>query len=65
MNRPLPISAVKRGDYVRLKESETAPVWVRGDYDRTTKSYTLEAWGDIGRTIQRKGSVLVFVDFTF
>lgn len=59
------IKDVKPGDYVRLKPSETAPVWIRDAYDRASKTYTLESWSDTGRTIQRKGSVVVHIDFTF
>ena len=62
---PIAIKNVKPGEYVRLKPSETAPVWIRGAYDRSSEAYTLESWGDIGHSIQRKGSVVVYVDFEF
>ena len=30
---------VKHGDFFRLSNSETAPVWVRGDYNRASKKF--------------------------
>jgi hypothetical protein len=64
-HRPVQLKDVKVGDYVRLKESERAPVWIRGSYDRASRSFSLESHMDIGREIFRKGAVLVWVDFTF
>lgn len=65
MTKQVALSSVKPGDYVRLSSSETAPVWIRGAYDQSTNRYSLESWDDIGRSTQRKGSVLVWVGFTF
>ena len=59
------VSSVKPGEYVRLSAGENSPVWVRGAYDKATKSYCLEAFDDVGRCTFRKGSALVFVGFTF
>lgn len=63
--RPVTVASVKRGDYVRLKASETAPVWVRGDFDRASRTYTLSKADDMNHTTQRKGTALVFADFTY
>lgn len=63
--KPVPLSTVKRGELVRLSPSETAPVWVRGEYDRSTRRYSLQSWDDISRTTTRKATALVHVGFTF
>lgn len=59
----MPISAVAKGEYIRLREN--GPVWIRGPYDRSTRKYTLSAWSDWGKFIERRGDVLVWVGFTF
>jgi len=65
MTQQVPLSQVKPGEFVRLSPSETAPVWIRGEYDRSTKRYCLDAWADVGRSTPRKGTALVYVGFTF
>ena len=32
------IKELAKGEFFRLTDSETAPVWVRSDYDRSSKS---------------------------
>lgn len=59
------LSSLKRGEYVRLSPSESAPVWVRGDFDRSAKAYELRRFDDINHTTLRKGTALVFAGFTF
>lgn len=58
-----PIKSLPRGEFVQLKEG--GPVWVRGDYDRGSKSYELQSWDDANKFIYRKGSALVYHGFTF
>jgi hypothetical protein len=53
------------GEYVRLVDSDSAPVWVRGHYDRASKSYALQACDDINREVFRKAAATVFVGFTY
>jgi hypothetical protein len=65
MNTPQALAQVRPGDYVRLKDTDTAPVWVRGSYDRASKSYTLSKADDMNHTCQRKGTALVFTGFTY
>lgn len=57
------VAAVKRGEYVRLTPS--GPVWIRGEYDRGLKRYSLQAFDDVGRVITRKGDCLVWAGFEF
>ena len=54
-----------KGEFIRLKDSETAPVWVRGDYDRSSKTYSIYKYDDCNHEAFRKGGSLVYYDFTF
>jgi len=55
---------VARGEYV--KRTLTAKsVYVRGDYDRATKSYSLIDCEDTSREIFVKASKQVYVGFTY
>lgn len=59
------IKTLPRGEYVKLRQSETAPVWVKGEYDRSSKMYELHKFDDINQTIYRKGDSFAFIGFTF
>jgi hypothetical protein len=58
------IKNVKRGDYIKRK-ADALTVYVRGDYDRASKSYCCHAFDDISKSIYIKASKPVFVGFTF
>jgi hypothetical protein len=62
---PNPLADVKRGEYIRLKASPTAPVWVRGDYDRTSKRYWITKADDMNHGALRKGDAVVYTGFTY
>lgn len=49
----------------RLSESETAPVWIRGEYVRSEKKYSCTKFDDINHENWFKGSREVFIDFEF
>lgn len=53
------------GEYVRFNPTDTAPVWVRGGYDRSTKTVELRRFDDTNHTCNRKASTQVYVGFTF
>ena len=57
------IKDVKPGEYVQLKEN--GPMWIRGAYDKSSKSYELSSCDDISRNLYRKGSVMVVVGATY
>jgi hypothetical protein len=58
------ISSLPRGECIRL--SETAQkTYRKGDYDRSSKTFSLLDCDDINREIFRKGDKLVFVGFTY
>ena len=34
------VNKVNQGTYFKLRPTETAPVWVRGEYDKASKTYS-------------------------
>lgn len=65
MNTATTVRAVPVGEYVRLKDSPTAPVYVRGAYDAATKKFSLSKADDINAEVFRKAEVIVYVGFTY
>ena len=59
------IKDIPNGEYFRLKESETSPVWVRGEYCKSEKKYSIHKFDDINHELLKKGDFLVYVGFTF
>ena len=59
------IKDVPKGEYIRLKESETSPVWVKGEYCRSEKKYSLHKFDDVNHDSLKKGDSLVYIGFTF
>lgn len=59
------IKQLPKGEFIKLKDSESAPVWVRGDYDRASRSYSIYKFDDINHESFVRGSRSVFVGFTF
>ena len=55
---------VKPGDYVKRKADSKA-VYVKRDYDKTSKTFCLVDVEDINRCIYLKGKTPVFVGFTY
>lgn len=59
---------LKKGDYFTLKdvsEPKENQVWIRGDYDRFSRTYSATNFSDMNRERFFKGSKEVFTDFTF
>lgn len=56
---------VKRGDFFRLTNSETAPVWVRGEYNRSSRKYECCKFDDANHWNEFSGSRVVYFDFEF
>ena len=56
---------VKHGGFFRLSNSETAPVWVRGDYNRASKKFEAYKYDNVNYWNEFRGSRIVFVDFEF
>lgn len=59
------IRTLKKGDFFRLVESDTAPVWVRGEYVREAKKYSTHRFDDVNHERLLGGDRVVFVGFTF
>ena len=59
------IRKIKKGDYFRLKKSETAPVWVRGEYERSIKKYSCYKFDDINHDHFYSGDKKVYINFIF
>ena len=59
------IRTLKKGEYFRLTPSDTAPVWVRGEYCRETKKYSTHRFDDVNYERLLGGDWIVYVDFTF
>jgi hypothetical protein len=55
---------VKPGDYVKRK-ADAATVYIKGAYDRTTKSFELQDTEDMNRFVYVKADKLVYVGFTY
>lgn len=55
---------VKPGDYVKRKADSKA-VYIKGAYDKTTKSFELRDVEDICRSIFVKADKTVFIGFTY
>jgi hypothetical protein len=65
MKRTAAIKDLKRGEYFRLTDSDTAPVWVRGEYSREAKKYSTHRFDDVNHERLMRGDRLVRVGFTF
>lgn len=65
---PVRIKDLKVGDYFLLSPIEnptSRQVYVRGSYDRSSKTYSCSRFNDICSERFLKGTKLVYVDFTF
>lgn len=65
MKRTAAIKDLKRGEYFRLTDSDTAPVWVRGEYSREAKKYSTHRFDDVNHERLLRGDRVVWVGFTF
>ena len=55
---------VKPGDFVKRKADSKA-VYIKGAYDKTTKSFELTDTDDINRSVYVKSDKIVFIGFTY
>jgi hypothetical protein len=63
--KSLKIKSLKRGEFFRLSDRETALVWVRGEYVREVKRYSTYKYDDVNHERLLSGGKVVFVGFTF
>lgn len=59
------IRQLKKGDFFRMRDSDTAPVWVRDEYIPSAKKYSTHKFDDVNHEVLRKGNFVVFIGFTF
>lgn len=59
------IRQLKKSEFFRLKNSENAPVWVRGDYVPSEKKFSTHKYNDVNHETLRKGDCVVYVGLTF
>ena len=58
------INTVKQGEYIKRKADAKA-VYIKGAYDRSTKTYECTDTEDINKQIYIKADKPVFVGFTY
>ncbi len=56
---------VKIGEFFRLTNSETAPVWIRNVYDRRIKKFEAYKYDNVNHWSLLSGSRLVYVESEF
>ena len=64
------LEELKRGEYFTRKpmyeqEAKPSQIYIKEDYDRSTKKYWCQKWDDISRGVELKGDAEVYTDFTF
>lgn len=59
------VRAIRKSTLFRLKDSGTAPVWVRGEYVRKVGRYSAYKFDDVNHERLFSGERLVFTGFTF
>jgi hypothetical protein len=59
-----PISSLKKGEFFKRKP-DARKVYVKGDYDRSERTYTGMDTEDISRAIYLKGTTRVYVGFDY
>lgn len=59
---------LKRGEFFTLKPVEyprESQVYIRGEYDRSTKKYACSKFSDVNYERLLKGTTTVYTEFTF
>lgn len=59
------IKDLNKGDFFRLNDSETAPVWIRGEYVRSEKKYSAYKFNDTNHERLFSPSKEVVIGFEF
>lgn len=59
------IRSLKKGEFFRLADNDTAPVWVRGEYVRQAKKYSTHRFDDVNHERLLGGERVVYTEFTF
>ena len=59
------VNKVNQGTYFKLKPTDTAPLWVRDHYDRSSKTYACHKYDDLNHEKFFKGKRKIYIDFIF
>lgn len=59
------VNKVNQGTYFKLKPTDTAPVWVRDHYYKSSKTYACHKYDDSNHEKFLKGTRKIYIDFTF
>ena len=61
------IKNLKKGEFIKrsVKGAPSSRVYIKGDYDRASKSYSCITYDDINQEIFIKADKMVFHGFTF
>ena len=62
------VKDLKKGEYFTIKpleEPKENQVYIRGEYDRSTKKYDCGRFDDLSYSREFDGNKEVFIDFTF
>lgn len=65
--RMIALRDVPKGEYVRRTMNPTIKpkTYIKGDYDRASKTFELQDTDDMNRTVNLKGDKLVYIGFTY
>ena len=67
-NVPEPLRQLNKGEYFTKKEiayPKESQVWIKGDYDRSSKKYECYRFSDINYIQYISGDKVVYTDFIF
>ena len=61
---------LKKGEFFTRKslggqEAKESQIYIKDDYDYSTKKYLCQKWDDISKSIMLKGDTEVYQDFIF
>ena len=62
------LKQLKKGEYFtkkKIDEPKESEVWVRDDYDRSARTYTVYCFDDVNHIQQLSGETEVYTDFVF
>lgn len=64
------LKELKRGEFFTRKsmngqEAKASQVYIKEDYDHSTKKYWCQKWDDISKGMELKGDTEVYQDFMF
>lgn len=65
MTKKTHIRNTNQGQYFRLKDSENAPVWIRGEYNRSEGKYSCTRFDDANHESLMKPNRIIFIGFEF